>query len=130
MCNRDCKCLTTIFISLLLGVLIGFAFFIGVISGITAALIIALVLAAFGILTILLGRGRKDNYCICDDGRCLLLGIFGTIVTATIALSITLATGSIGFAILIGAVGFFAVVTLLGIINVLFCIIRTDCCCC
>lgn len=130
MCDKTNECLTAILISALLGLGIGFAFFSGVITGITQALWIAFGIGILSlILLIILPTKGEQERCICKKGECLLLGALGTIVLSIISLSITLATASAGFAILIGALGAFLALTILAIANLIKCLIKSTCRC-
>lgn len=128
MCRNN-TCLATIAISLVIGILAGIVFFGALLPGIVTIIIIGLLLATVSIFAILLIKGRKEELCLCEYGTCLVIGIFGTIVTGIIALSLVLLTGSILFAVLIGLFGVFLVLTLLNLALILLCVVRTNCSC-
>lgn len=126
MCRNN-ACLISIAISIVLAVAAAIAFFIGELPGIIAFVIATLILAALGALSIILVKGYRDNYCLCNNGICLVIGIAGTLLLGIIALSITLTVGVILSAILIGLLGFFAGLTLTNLVILLLCVSKTSC---
>lgn len=129
MCNRNNTCLVSVAISLVIGVIAALTFFFALLPGISTFIIIALILAAIAIFAVLLTNGKKEDWCLCKSGICLVVGIAGTIAFGIIASLVTLVTGSIAFAVLIGLVGFFAALTLSNLVVLLICIAEANCSC-
>lgn len=130
MFNKKCDCLIGVIISLILGVLVGYIFYLGLITGIIIALWIALGAAVIGLILLiaLIISSRKEiDRCICINGKCLGLGILGTLILSTIALSITLAVANVGFAIFIGLLGAFLVLSAISMAKLLCCLINSKC---
>ena len=126
MCKSN-TCLISVAISILIAIALAIAFFVGVLPGIIALIIAVLILAALATLSIILVKGYRENWCLCDNGTCLVIGIAGTLSFGTIALAITLTVGAILSAILIALVGFFAGLTLTNLISLLICVSRSSC---
>lgn len=129
MCNRNNACLVSVAISLVIGVIAALTFFFALLPGISTFIIMALVLAAIAIFALLLANGRKEDWCLCKNGICLVIGIAGTIAFGIIASLVTLVTGSILFAVLIGLVGFFAALILSNLVVLLICVVESNCSC-
>lgn len=127
MCNRDCDCVLGVIISLFLGVIIGVLFYFSLIPTITTALWIAFGLAALALVLIVGISIFGTPKCVCGNGKCLLAGIIGTLVTATISLSLTLTATSVIYAIIVGLTGFFFSLLLISFIYLISCLIEAHC---
>ncbi len=126
MCKNN-TCLISIAISILIAIALSIAFFVGVLPGVLALIIAFLVLASLSTLVIVLVKGYRDNWCLCDNGTCLIVGIAGTLFFGTIALAVTLTFGAILSAILIALVGFFTGLTFTNLIALLICVSKSSC---
>lgn len=126
MCKNN-TCLINVVISIIIAIALAIAFFVGVLPGIIALVVALLILSALATLSVVLIKGYRDNWCLCDNGRCLILGIAGTLFFGTIALAVTLTVGTILSAILIALVGFFAGLTLTNLIALLLCVSKSSC---
>lgn len=128
MFKRDCNCILILAIAAVLGIIVGVVAFNVAIPGIIIAISVTLALSA--LILILLTKlvvKVKDYDCLCNYLRCLALGIVGTIITAIIALSVTIVTGSIAIAILLGLLTAFGLTTLLSFVGLILCIVEKDC---
>lgn len=80
-----------------------------------------------GIITVTSLVKREDTFCcVCDYGKCLLVSIFGTIITSTIALAVGTLTGTLGTILGFLVVGFFFWL-LVAFLLFLICIINRLC---
>ena len=129
MCKKTCECLFLAILSILLGVGIGVLYFNAFLTGIAAAISVAILLAFVALIVLaILAKSGKDKECVCKVGKCVLGGSIVTIILGVVASAITLATASIIFAILIGLGGaafFFTLFTLIALID---CAIECDKC--
>lgn len=129
MCDNDnYSCLVAFLLAILFGFLIGLLVFIGLLTDVTIGLIIAII-SAFIIsialfVTIIIPRYNK---CIRKHSCGILIGIIGTILFATIALSIDIGTNIIS-AILVGLVAVFLTYLLIKFLKILNCIIEINEC--
>lgn len=132
MQRRDCECLITAFIGVILGIVVGYIAYITLIPGIVTALWIGLGigLGALILLTLvaLLACGKKER-CVCKIGRCLAIPALITIITTIIGLSITITAGVAGTAVLIGLATLFLTMTLLNIVRLILCLVDANCGC-
>ena len=128
MFKRDCNCILILAIAAVLGIIVGVVAFNVAIPGIIIAISVTLALTALILLllTILVVK-VKEYECLCDYSKCLALGIIGTVITAVIALSVTIITASVGIAILLGLLTAFGLTTLLSFIGLILCIINKNC---
>lgn len=126
MCKNN-TCLISVAISIIIAIALSISFFVGVLPGILALVIAALILAGMGIVTITLVKGYRDNWCLCDNGICLITGIAGTLFFGAIALAVTLTVGAILSTILIALFGFFVGLTLTNLIALLICVSKSSC---
>ncbi len=128
MFKRDCNCILILSIAAVLGIIVGVVAFNVAIPGIIIAISVTLALTALILLllTILVVK-VKEYECLCDYSKGLALGIIGTVITAVIALSVTIVTASVGIAILLGLLTAFGLTTLLSFIGLILCIINKNC---
>ena len=126
MCKYN-TCLVSIVLSILIAIASSIAFYVGALSEVIALVIISLILALVSIMSFILVKGYRDNWCLCNNGMCLITGIAGTILFGTIALTITLTVGAVFSAIIIALVGFFAGLTLTSLITLLYCVSKSTC---
>ncbi len=132
MNRKNCSCLITLFIGIILGIIVGYNAYLAVIPGIVTALWIAfgIGIGALILLAIMAqARCERREKCICKNGTCIAIPAVGTIITAIIGLSITITTGSIGIAILIGLATLFLIMTILNILDYILCLINEKCEC-
>lgn len=127
MCKKNNTCLVSVALSIILAIAAALAFFAGVLPGIIALVVASLILAAVATLVIVLVKEYRQDWCLCDNGVCLVVGIVGTLLFGTIALAVTLTVGAILSAILIALVGFFAALTLTNLIALLICVSKNNC---
>jgi hypothetical protein len=109
-------------------------FALGFIPFITTAVIVAISIAAIALIILFggayisaAGGTRLLRDCLCKLTTLLLVGIFGTIITAVIALSIVLIP-IVPIIILVGLVATFFALTVVGLIALLICLVFDDCC--
>ena len=134
MCRNN-LCVLPLVVAIILGIVIGALFFTGTIAvGIIAVpLVIGLVFAAITLIllyvTAAFGMKKEIKECVCDYGRCLLLGGFVTLVAGFIALIFiaSLAAASILSALLIGVFGFAFILNFLSFVGLLVCLVRSNC---
>lgn len=132
MCKANCGCSIIIAIATILGIIIGILYFIGAIAtvGIALGVILAFSALALVLITIIAVFARAGSMrCVCKYGTCTVIGSAISIILTIIALSIGLATGSIGIAILIGAISAAFIVTLVSVVLLLLCLVRSSCRC-
>lgn len=127
MCDNDnYSCLVAFLLAILFGFLIGLLVFFGLLTDVTIALIIAIVsaflisIALFVVIVI-----PRYNKCIRKHSCGILIGIIGTILFATIALSIDIGADIVS-AILVGLVAIFLTYLLIKFLKLLNCIIRVN----
>lgn len=132
MCNKNWRCLITLIIGVVLGIIVGYNAYLAVIPGIVTGLWIAfgigigaLVLLA---LIALFACGRKER-CICKVGYCLAIPSVGTIITAIIGLAITITAETVLIAILIGLAVLFLTMTILNLLRLVLCLVDENCEC-
>lgn len=133
-CSYRCNCVTII-ISILIGVAAGIIFAItqipvivifSLISLIGSVVSLAFLLTSLGIANL----GREANAfskCICSEGKCILIGSIGTLVTSILSLIIGAAGGIIFSTLLFGLNVFFFVWTLISILSFIWCLINKTC---
>ena len=126
MCRNN-TCLISVAISIVLAIALAIAFFAGVLPEIIGLVIASLILALVSTIVIVLVKGYRQDYCLCDNGTCLVVGIGGTLLLGAISLAVTLTVGAILSTILIALVGFFAALTLTNLIALLFCVSKANC---
>ncbi len=129
-CNRDYGCVLATVISIFLGVIIGVLFFFALIPTIIPAIWIAFglsILTLIGLVTLSSADIERGNQCMCIYGKCLLAGIFGSLITSIIALVITLTVGAVFGAIVIAIWGFFFTLLLIALIMLVKCLIEANC---
>ncbi len=127
MCNRDCDCVLGVIISLFLGVIIGVLFYFSLIPTITPALWIAFGLAALALVLIVGISLFGTPKCVCRNGKCLLAGIIGTLITTTISLAVTLTATSVIYAIIVGLTGFFFSLLIISFASLINCLVEAQC---
>lgn len=137
-CNDRCRggflvCFGVV-LSILFGVLIAVLFALGFIPFITTAVIVAIVTAAIALVILFGGAYISEaggthvlRDCLCKLTTWLIIGIFGTIITALIALSIELVP-TIPIIVLVGFGAAFFALTLVGLIALLVCLVFDNCC--
>ena len=124
-CGENYSCAITIIISLLLGVIAGILFFLGILTEITVSLIIAIILALIiGTFLFVLIIIPRYNECVRNASCCVLIGLIGTLLTSLITLSIDITMISVAVAILIGLAIFFASLMIIKFFGLLNCIIN------
>lgn len=129
MCLKINKCFSTAIVSVLIGIAIGILFFNGILTGIEAGIIIALIFAGLSLLMLtIIGTSdrRKIKECTYDIGICAVIGAILTIIVGIIANTITVIIGSVGFAILIGVGGAAFFFTLFVIAQLIGCLLECN----
>ncbi len=117
-------------VSIVFGVLVAVLFNLGLIPGITTIVWIVFGLSVLALILLVWGGYLSAvsipgilRICISRNGVCLLAGIIGTLISAIIALSITLVTSSILITVFIGIAAFFFALMIIALIALLRCII-------
>lgn len=127
-CRRTCGCIVPAVISLLIAVIIGVIFTPAVVTGLTTLLFIIFGVAAFFLVALiaiaLFGRKRED-FCVCETGTCLLVGSLGAIITSAITLALTVSATVT--AILVGIVTFFIVLAIIQFFLLILCLVKANC---
>ena len=136
MCKNYNVCILPVAIAVILGIVIGALFFTGTIAVeiIEFSLIIGII---FSIITLILlyntvsfGTKKETKRCLCEYGRCLIIGGLVTLVSSFLALTFisTLVTGAVVSALLIGIFGFGLILNLLSFAGLLVCLVNENCC--
>ena len=136
MCKNYNVCILPTVIAVILGIVTGALFFVGVITAeiVAIPLIIGIVFAIISLIllynTVAFGNNKKTKDCMCEYGRCLALGGFVTFVSSFLALTLieTFATGAIISALLIGIFGFGLILNFLSFAGLLVCLVNENCC--
>lgn len=127
-CKRSYGCFIPVIISLIIAIIVGVIFTPAVVTGLTTLLFIIFGVAAFFLVSliaiILFGR-KKEEFCVCEYGTCLLVGALGAIIASAITLALTVSATVT--AILIGIVTFFIVLAIIQFFLLILCLIKTDC---
>lgn len=134
-CRRNsCACdsgMMGVILSILFGVAAGFLFTNGLLPTITFGAIVAAVIAVVALIlfwvSVISRKPYSETDCVCENFGLLLTGIFGTLITAFIVLSVTLVATSTVFAILVGLLAFFFALTIAGIVSYLACVADCEC---
>ena len=132
MQKNDCKCLLSLLVGAVLGIIVGYISYSTLIPGIVTALWIGfgIGIGSLILLTLLaILANCKQERCICANGTCLAVSAIGTIITTIIGLAITIVTGSILISALIGLATLFLTATLINILKLLICLINSKCGC-
>lgn len=128
ICTVSCA-LVGVILALFAGAVLGALYFFGVLSAIALpiqAVLLFGIIAFFGISAISLVSGKcRFTNCLCKLRSILFTGSVGTILSALIALLVSLTPGAILSAIVIGIVAFFLVLLIAGIICLVSCV--ADC---
>ena len=131
--KRDiCGCLITLLIGIVFGIIVGYNAYITLIPGIVTAIWIAfgIGVGALVLLTLIAAKTCcKKEKCICRNGKCIAIAAVGTIITSIIGLSITITAESVLIAILIGLGTLFLTMTILGLLNLVLCLVDENCEC-
>lgn len=132
MFRKNCDCIIIPIISVILGIISGI-----IVYNITLAAIMTAVWIAFGlacaislVLVYLTTNARRsDEACLNNYAYCLPIGIVGTIVTAIVALVITIVSASIARAIVFGLGAAFFFTMLFSFIALIICLMKQKCRC-
>lgn len=135
MCKNYNVCILPVVIAVILGIVIGALFFTGTIAAgiIAVPLIIGII---FAIITLILlyntaafGNKKETKECICEYGRCLILGGLVALTSSFLALTFldTLLAGAVVSALLIGIFGFGLILNFLSFVGLLVCLINNNC---
>lgn len=123
-------CFLGIALGVILSVLIGALQFLYVLPFIQIGIAIAAVLAFLALGLLYAGAYTSEvnpavslDKCLKRHTACLLVGIFGTILSAAVALSVALAPFSIISAIIVGVVTFFLTILIVELIAFLVCFV-------
>lgn len=129
-----CCCLVGVIISVVIGIAVGLLFAFGFIPNIVTSVWIAFGLSVFTLIVLITAmlvaaccESDALKKCLRKNVLCLLVGIIGTLVTALVALSITLITSSIIVAIIMGLGAFFASLMLIALISFILCVVGNLC---
>jgi len=128
-----CSCLGVV-ISIVFGAAIGVLFAFRFIPAIVTAIWIAFGLAVLALIIltacVLLGavsRTRAIRKCCCRNTTCLLVGIFGTIISAIVLLAIVLNPAIILIITFVAIGAFFFSLMIIGLIALISCITCEQC---
>lgn len=132
MLRKNYDCIIIPIISVILGIISGIIVF-----NITLVEIMTAVWIAFGLacgITLLLvylitKAKRSDEACLDNYAYCLPIGIVGTIVTAIVALVITIVSASVVRAIVFGLGTAFFFTMLFSFIALIICLMKQTCRC-
>lgn len=127
MCNKKyaCGCLIAVIISIIISAIVA-SFIPGLtVAGVTTGVIVALIFAAVSLLYLAILSLDRNDKCVCENGKCLVLGALGTILTGIIALTITLTLTATLTIVLLALVTFFFVLNLISTAILFFCL--TNC---
>ena len=135
MGNR-CGCGTGCGLPIVIGIIAGI---VAVVFGATFTAVTTFLWIAFGVslltLALFIGlifiateeRREEDmGYCICKNGVCLLIGIFGTLISSIVSLAVGTLTGTLG-AILGFLVTGFLFWTIIAFLILLICVVVENC---
>lgn len=136
MCNSSngCSCLTIV-LSVLIGIAVALSYFFGLIGSIFTVTIIVFAVAFLLLLAFLSiasfaaasGDDTALSECLCNNGRCLLAGIIGSLIVAIIGILVS-TTASLPVAlILLFLGGAFVSIMLLSVICLLRCLLNELC---
>jgi len=122
-------------VSVVVATVVALLFAFGFVPNIVTAVWIVFGFAVLNLIFLVVGlfgasifRRTLLGRCLCCNGTILLVGIFGTIILALAALSITLVVTSIPIIILIALGAFFAALMVIEFIALLSCLINGLCC--
>jgi len=128
-----CSCIGVV-ISIVFGAAIGVLFSMTLIPAIVTAIWIAFGLAVLALIIlttcVLLGavsRSHSIRKCVCRNTTCLLVGIFGTIISAIVLLSIALNPAIILIITFVAIGAFFFSLMIIGLIALISCIACEQC---
>lgn len=139
-CNRNekcgfssCSCLSIV-ISIVFGAIVGIAYAYRIIPCILVSVwiafilgILALILLAVSVFIAAVTAPNALSKCLCGNAACLLAGIFGTIISALIVLSIVLNHTCILAVTLVAIGAFFFSLLVIGLIAYIYCIVCRMC---
>lgn len=137
-CNKKCGfnacgCLGIV-LSIVFGAIIGllFAFdhipFIVISTWIAFGLgILSLIILVVGVFLAVIHQTLPLQKCLCQNTKCLLAGIIGTIISALAALSIVLTNEFISVIVLVSIEAFFFAMMILNLIGFINCIVCRMC---
>ena len=132
MYRKNCACFISILIGIIFGIIVGYNAFITLIPGITNALWIGILIGIISLvlltITSIFAGGRKE-ICLCTNGKCLAIAALGTIIASIIGLSITIVVESTLIALLLGMGTVFLTTTIFSTIQLIFCLIDSNCRC-
>ena len=135
MCKNNNVCILPVVIAVILGIVIGALFFTGTIA--TEIIVVPLIIGIiFAIITLILlynsaafVNKKETKECICEYGRCLILGGLVVLVSSFLALTFleTLVAGTVVSALLIGVFGFSLILNFLSFVGLLVCLVNNNC---
>lgn len=127
MCNKKyaCGCLVAVIVSIIVAVIVANLLAGLTVAGVTAGVIVALIFAGLSLLYLAILSYSRNSKCICQSGKCLVLGALGTILTGLVALSIPLVLTATLTILVLALVVFFFVLNLISTAILFLCV--TDC---
>ena len=136
MCKNYNVCILPVVIAVILGIVTGALFFAGTITVeiIDFPLIIGILFSTITLIllynTASFGMKKENKRCLCEYGKCLILGGFVTLISSFLALTFieTLVTGAIVSALLIGVFVFGLILNSLSFAGLLVCLVNENCC--
>ena len=128
MCNKKyaCGCLIAVIISIIVAAIVANLLAGLTVAGITTGVIVALIFAGLSLLYLAIVSYHRNSKCICQTGKCLVLGAIGTILSGIIALSITLVLTAASTIFILALVVFFFVLTLISVAILFLCLTECD----
>ncbi len=133
--SNNCGCnIFAVIVSIIIGLITGFVFSIGLIPGAILFIIIALVFSVFSVGTVLfsafvanVGKYTNSFYkCVCSYGKCVLIGAIGTFISTTVTITIGILIPILS-AILVGISTVFFVFLVINVFSMIYCIIKNSC---
>lgn len=122
--------IVSVIISIVLAFIVFSVFSTTIFTALPTLFFIAIGITAF-FLIVLLGAiffsRRKEEYCLCEYGALLLVGILGTIIISTLTLAITV--GATALSILVAIFAFFFSLSIIQFFLLVLCLINVECIC-
>lgn len=119
-------------ISIIISIVIAFVIFSvfspAIFTAISTLLFTAIGVTAFFLIVLLVSifvSRREEEYCLCEFGPLLLVGVLGTITLAATILAITV--GEIALGILFTIFSFFFALAIIQFFLLVFCLIKIEC---
>lgn len=130
-CRCGVGCIVPAIIGIIFGIIIGVLVNAGTIVGFLPIVWAAFGVALFAILLLVLislfGENKEEK-CVCEHGRCLVIGAIGTVLLALAILAVIATVTITVLAVLFAIGGFFFIFTLVSLLQLLLCLADSTCC--